>query len=295
MKISVIIPVKNRAHIIKATLDSIFLTNYPDLEIIVVDNNSQDKTHEVVKNYTNIKYIKNNNDKERSYSRNLGIKMAKGEFITFLDSDDLLKKEIFDFFINSLRKYKGENFFFINFDYFNENNQIKNQNLFKKNFCTIEDLVKSNCISNIGIFIKRELALKNLWDENNKIIGTEDYDFVLRLMLKVNRAILINKTPLALVRLHEGRSVFNDKEKNILKRFFFFKRKIFQNNEFKNLSTLNKKKIISTQCLYTSLLLLNCGDKKKSFFFLIKSIKENSLTIFSKRSIYIIFQLMFKR
>ena len=295
MKISVIIPVKNRAHTIKATLDSIFLTNYPDLEIIVVDNNSQDKTHEVVKNYRNIKYIKNNYDKERSYSRNLGIKMAKGEFITFLDSDDLLKKEIFDFFVNSLRKYKGENFFFINFDYFNENIQIKNQNLFKKNFCTIEDLVISNCISNIGIFIKRELALKNLWDENNKIIGTEDYDFVLRLMLKVNRAILINKMPLALVRLHEGRSVFNDKEKNILKRFFFFKRKIFEHNEFKNLSNLHKKKIISTQCLYASLLLLSCGDKKKSFFFLIKSIKENSLSIFSKRSIYIIFQLMFKR
>ena len=36
--------------------------------------------------------------------------MAKGEFITFLDSDDLLKKEIFDFFINSLRKYKGKSF-----------------------------------------------------------------------------------------------------------------------------------------------------------------------------------------
>lgn len=293
MKISVIIPVKNRAHIIKETINSVFSTNYPDLEIIIVDNNSKDKTGEIVSNYKNVKYVKNDDDRERSYSRNLGVKIAKGEFVTFLDSDDLLKKDIFDSFKNSLKNYSHDNFFFINYDYKKDNIDIKNSNIFKKKFCTIKDLVKSNCISNIGIFIKRELALKNLWDENSYIIGTEDYDFVLRLMIKVNRAILINKIPQAYVRLHSGRSVFNDKEKNILKRFFFFKKKIFQNYEFKNLSIPYKKKIISTQSLYTSLLLLNCGDKKKSFFFLFMSIKENLLSIFSKRSLYIIFKLLF--
>ena len=90
----------------------------------------------------------------------------------------------------------------------------------------------SNFISNIGIF-DRELALENIWDENNNIIGTEDYDFVLRLMLKVKR-LLIKKSTLALVRLHDGRSVFNDKEFKILKDIFILK-KIFNNNEFKNL------------------------------------------------------------
>ena len=295
MKISVIIPVKNRAHIIKETINSVITTNYPDLEIIIVDNNSKDNTEEIVRNYKNVKYIKNDDDRERSYSRNIGIKIAKGEFVTFLDSDDLLKNEIFESFKNSLNINRKDKFFFINYDYKKENINIKNSNIFKKNFCTIKDLVKSNCISNIGIFIERELALKNLWDENNYIIGTEDYDFVLRLMTKVNRAVLISKIPQAYVRLHDGRSVFNDKEKNIVKRFFFFKRKLFRNNEFKNLSNSYKKKIISTQSLYSSLLLLNCGDKKKSFFFLLISIKQNLLSIFSKRSLYIIFKLLFKK
>jgi teichuronic acid biosynthesis glycosyltransferase TuaG len=295
VKISVIIPVKNRADIIKETINSVISTKYPDLEIIIIDNNSKDNLADIVSNYKNVKYIKNDDDRERSYSRNIGIKVAKGEFVTFLDSDDLLKKEIFESFKNSLNMFRKDEFFFINYDYKKKNINIKNSNIFKKKYCTINDLVKSNCISNIGIFIKRELALKNLWDENNYIIGTEDYDFVLRLMIKINRAVLIRKIPLAYVRLHDGRSVFNDKETNILKRFFFFKRKLFQDYEFKNLSISYKKKIISTQSLYSSLLLLNCGDKKKSFFFLLISIKKNLLSIFSKRFFYIIFRLLFKK
>ena len=66
-----------------------------------------------------------------------------------------------------------------------------------------------------------------MWDENDNIIGTEDYDFVIRLMLKVERAVLIKKSTLGFVRLHSGRSVFNDTQFKILKRFFYFKKIYF--------------------------------------------------------------------
>ena len=59
MKISVIVPVKNRADIIEETINSVISTNYPDLEIIIIDNNSKDNTAEIVRNYKNVKYIKN--------------------------------------------------------------------------------------------------------------------------------------------------------------------------------------------------------------------------------------------
>ena len=295
MKISVIIPVKNRAHIIKHTINSIISTSYQDLEIIIIDNNSTDETSSIINEYDNIIYIKNSTDRERSYSRNIGIKMAKGEFVTFLDSDDLLNKEIFEFFKRSLDMFKNDKFFFINYNYIKENLITKNSNLFKKNFCTINDLTKSNFISNIGIFVRRDLALDNFWDENRYIIGTEDYDFVLRLMIKAKRAVLISKKPLANVRLHDGRSVFNDKKIKIIKRYLFFKKKIFLNNEFKNLNFSKKNKILSAQSLYASLLLLNCGDRKKSFFFLKNSIKKNFISIFSKRSIYLFYKLILKK
>ena len=49
MKLSIIIPVKNRAHIIEQTINSILSTNYPDLEIIIIDNNSKDETEKIIR------------------------------------------------------------------------------------------------------------------------------------------------------------------------------------------------------------------------------------------------------
>ena len=92
MKISVIIPVKNRELTIKQSIESVLLSNYDNLEIIVVDNNSTDKTGEIVKRFENVIYVKNNKDQERSYSRNVGIKISTGDFITFLDSDDSIQQ-----------------------------------------------------------------------------------------------------------------------------------------------------------------------------------------------------------
>ena len=112
MLISVIIPVKNRADLIIDTIKSVVNTGYSKLEIIVVDNNSNDGLENVIKKFSNIKYLRNHIDKERSYSRNLGILNSNGEYITFLDSDDLLNKDIFNKFLLCSKIYKQNNFFF---------------------------------------------------------------------------------------------------------------------------------------------------------------------------------------
>ena len=90
-KISVIIPVLNREKFIQKCLDSLTSQKGVNLEIIVVDNNSEDQTPQIVKNlaktHQNIHYY---NMKKRSVSaaRNLGIKKAAGDYISFVDSDD---------------------------------------------------------------------------------------------------------------------------------------------------------------------------------------------------------------
>ena len=61
MKLSIIIPVKNRAHIIEQTINSILSTNYPELEIIVIDINSKDETEkllEIMKMLSTLKTMK---------------------------------------------------------------------------------------------------------------------------------------------------------------------------------------------------------------------------------------------
>ena len=88
--ISVIIPVYNREKLIEKSIQSVLNQTYRDLELIVVDDGSIDKTREVVKsiNDPRLKYIYQPNQGACS-ARNRGIEEAKGDFIAFQDSDDI--------------------------------------------------------------------------------------------------------------------------------------------------------------------------------------------------------------
>ena len=89
-KVSVIIPTYNRAKLIGRAIQSVLNQSYRDFEIIVVDDGSTDNTEEVVKSFNDerIKYIRHRKNRGGSAARNTGIKVAKGEYIGFLDDDD---------------------------------------------------------------------------------------------------------------------------------------------------------------------------------------------------------------
>ena len=88
--ISVVIPTYNHAEFLKRALEGVQNQEYDNLEVIVVDNHSDDHTDEVVGSFSslNIKLLKINNKGIIGASRNYGIEHAMGEWIAFLDSDD---------------------------------------------------------------------------------------------------------------------------------------------------------------------------------------------------------------
>lgn len=88
--VSVIIPTYNRAHLIGRAVQSVLAQTYKDFEIIVVDDGSTDNTEEVVKNFGNsrIRCARHGENKGAAAARNTGIKIARGSYIAFLDSDD---------------------------------------------------------------------------------------------------------------------------------------------------------------------------------------------------------------
>jgi glycosyltransferase involved in cell wall biosynthesis len=88
--VSVIIPTFNRAHLIAETLDSLLAQTFENFEAIVVDDGSRDDTRAVMARYADrrVQYFHKENG-GLSSARNFGLARARGEFIAFLDSDDL--------------------------------------------------------------------------------------------------------------------------------------------------------------------------------------------------------------
>ena len=91
-KISVIVPIYNSEKYLKKCIDSILNQTLEDIEVILINDGSKDNSHSICLEYQEkfqekIKYI-NNNNMGCSATRNLGIKEARGKYITFVDSDD---------------------------------------------------------------------------------------------------------------------------------------------------------------------------------------------------------------
>jgi len=89
--VSVIIPSKDRAYVLKKTIDSLLKQNYMRIEIIIVDDGSVDETESLIKdiqkNDKRIIFLKNKKNIGPAASRNKGVKNSKGEIIFFTDSD----------------------------------------------------------------------------------------------------------------------------------------------------------------------------------------------------------------
>lgn len=93
--VSIIIPTYNRAHLIEETFNSVLAQTYINWECIIVDDSSTDQTVQVIENFiskdTRFKFFQRNRDpKGAPTCRNIGLELAKGDYVIYLDSDDLL-------------------------------------------------------------------------------------------------------------------------------------------------------------------------------------------------------------
>lgn len=135
MLVSIIIPIYNRENFIAQCLDSIVFSNLADYEIILVDDNSNDKSIEIcekyVERYKCISLYRLSENVGPGMAREFGIKCANGEFIYCVDSDDTLVTTKLAILFEILKNNRNTDIFCFNHNLLYENGTSKTVNTFK--------------------------------------------------------------------------------------------------------------------------------------------------------------------
>ena len=106
--VSVIIPAYNCERFISETIESVIAQTYPDWEMVIIDDKSTDRTEEIIESYARkdgrIRFYRNESNIGAAETRNKGMELAEGEFMAFLDSDDLWAPKKLEKQIDFMRK-----------------------------------------------------------------------------------------------------------------------------------------------------------------------------------------------
>ncbi len=205
-KISLIIPTYNMAKTLPETLDSALEQEYPNYEIIVVDDGSTDRTKKIVDKYREkskiIKYIYQPN-RGLGGARNTGIRNSSGKYFANLDADDIAKKDFLSKMMEELLKSdKKTKAVSPNANYLVEKKELDqtffgNYNTPKK--LTIKKELIGNRIPSTGLIEKKTAQKIGLYRETRH---REDYFFWIELLKRGYKVRPVFK-PLFLYRIHE--------------------------------------------------------------------------------------------
>lgn len=250
---SVVIPTYNRAGLILKTLNTVLSQTYQSYEIIVVDDASTDDTEQILEPLVRtqkIRYIKHDQNYERAKSRNTGMENAAGDFLTFLDSDDLMYPTNLEDAAGFIKADPETRLFHNLYQLVDDDDRV----LCKYDFPSLEDPLQAitggNFLSSVGVFIHRDIFKNYSFDSNPILTGSEDWDFWLRVVpyYKPGR---INKVNNGVVQ-HASRSVNQMDLSGLQRRFAYLTTKIMDDAELNAIYGKYLKRLEAGSLLYTS-------------------------------------------
>ena len=212
--VSVIMPCFNSGKTIRNSLNSILSQSYSNYEIIIIDDGSCDNTSNLLKQYTDsrIIFILNKYEKGVAGARRTGIDTAKGEFIAFLDSDDLWYKDKLTAHINFMQT-RDVNFTYSDYQIFND--KTKKYKLLKTNESYNYTSLLGGC--NIGcltVVLRRSVQSNFIYEDLPK----EDYVFWLKIL---KSGVVAYRVPGVHAAYQVGlSSLSSDKLKEVSKQFY---------------------------------------------------------------------------
>jgi glycosyltransferase involved in cell wall biosynthesis len=201
--VSIILPVYNSAKLLPAALESAFAQTFQDFEIIAVNDGSTDDTAQVLKQYEPRIRIMHQANAGASSARNAAIRVAQGEFIAFLDADDIWEPQKLALQVEAMRAdaklgvcyteclyFDEEKSWLANFGRHPQMSGMIFDAILADHFISMSSvLVRKRCLDEVGLF-----------DES--LIGSEDYNVYLRLAKKYPYHFV--NQPLVRLRCHDG-------------------------------------------------------------------------------------------
>jgi glycosyltransferase involved in cell wall biosynthesis len=186
--ISIIIPIFNREQLIAETLSSIVIQTYENWECIVIDDGSEDRTLQILKEYSKkdsrIKYYSRPNSiiKGANSCRNYGFNKSKGDYIIWFDSDDLMTPNHIEKKVTALQSKKLD-FVVARTQNFRNGKFLKPYEYIKKPYgITVSDfiLLKIHWYT-YDVLMKRTISEKISWNE--KMRSWQDYNYFCKMLL----------------------------------------------------------------------------------------------------------------
>ncbi len=296
-KVSVIIPTYNRAKFISSAVRSIIDQKYSNIEIVIVDDGSNDNTQAVVhslkEKYSNIIYCHNERTKGPSGARNTGIIKSSGDYVSFLDSDDTWLDGHLTNGLEILNEYPEIDVLFGNYSIVDFDTRKHLHNFFdqKKILHTLKSVQLSS-----GIKVIRDNLFKALIQDNFFSFGTsiirkssingilidesitfaEDRDFVIQLFKKANATFAFREDPVFIAYKHDS-NLYMSKEPNkafqIIEAHLYLFIKYLRIYNLTNNEKRILRKLIATKLSNLSYLYGKNKEFQNALSFMLKSFK----------------------
>jgi glycosyltransferase involved in cell wall biosynthesis len=291
---TLIIPTYNRAFLIGKALQSVLDQSFQSFEVIVVDDGSTDNTEAVVKEFQSdqVIYYKKENE-ERGASRNFGWSIARGSYISFLDSDDIIYSNHFQEAYSFLNENDSVCCYAQAYETRNAVTNEVIRHTYPMPTPTINmQILSGNFLSCFGVFLKRDIFPKMSFEEDRNFAGTEDW--LLWLQLAARYPFYYNNIVTGAMLEHEKRSVLSFKENSLLYRTELLKKKLANDKDFVN--AFGKKqvdKIYAHMLSYTSLHLAIAKQRRRALKYLLKASLITPKELFTKRGLSITKKVFF--
>ena len=237
--VSVIIPTYSRPEFICRAIDSVLEQTYPNIEIIVVDDNGRGTDNQLLTQQTLYRYISQNKisyivhdyNKNGSAARNTGLKASQGVYVNFLDDDDILFPQKIEHQVSVLKKTSDDvGAAYCNYELWSKGRNGKIRKNVTKNYLEgrfLREYLLGNCSFNTSsiLFKKKAVLFIDGFDESFK--RHQDYELMVR-FFRHFEIVLTEKAPLLIYDASNKRiNIPNSENDFVIKKKFLLN---FQND-----------------------------------------------------------------